>query len=109
MEIFDEALRKLSSGLKRPRTVKSLSKVQERLGRLKERCKRVSRHYKIKIVPDESGKKAKELKRERQPLNNSRMTHPGFYCLHTNEMEWIGEKLWRTYTMLTDVETVFQI
>ena len=36
------------------------------------------------------------------------MTHPGIYCLRTNELNWDEEKLWRTYTMLTDLESVFR-
>ena len=35
-------------------------------------------------------------------------THPGVYCLRSNEVDWEEEKLWRTYTMLTDLESVFR-
>lgn len=35
-------------------------------------------------------------------------THPGVYCLRSNELSWDEEKLWRTYTMLTDLESVFR-
>ena len=34
--------------------------------------------------------------------------HPGVYCLRTNELAWDEERLWRTYTMLTDLERVFR-
>jgi hypothetical protein len=30
-------------------------------------------------------------------------THPGVTCLRSNEMAWDEERLWRTYTMLTDI------
>ena len=30
-------------------------------------------------------------------------THPGVYCLRSNELTWDEEQLWRTYTMLTDL------
>ena len=36
------------------------------------------------------------------------MTHPGVYCLRTNELQWDEATLWRTYTMLTDLEAVFR-
>ncbi len=107
-ERFEKELERLSSGLNKPRTTKALGKVQERVGRLKERYKQVSRHYQIEIVPDESGKRAAELRWERVPVENTRLTHPGVYCLRTNELHWDAEKLWRTYTMLTDVEAVFR-
>lgn len=35
-------------------------------------------------------------------------THPGVYCLRSNELGWDEAKLWRTYTMLTDIESVFR-
>ena len=35
-------------------------------------------------------------------------TDPGVYCLRSNELGWDEEKLWRTYTMLTDLESVFR-
>ena len=36
------------------------------------------------------------------------LTHPGVYCLRSNETEWDDEKLWHTYIMLTDLEAVFR-
>ena len=30
------------------------------------------------------------------------------YCLRSNELDWDEEKLWRTYTLLTDLESVFR-
>ena len=35
-------------------------------------------------------------------------THPGVYCLRSNQTDWDEESLWRTYTTLTDVEAVFR-
>ena len=35
-------------------------------------------------------------------------TLPGVYCLRTNQTQWDDETLWRTYTMLTDLEAVFR-
>jgi hypothetical protein len=35
-------------------------------------------------------------------------TVPGVYCLRTNEADWDEATLWRTYTMLTDLEAVFR-
>ena len=36
------------------------------------------------------------------------MTHPGVYCLRTNQTDWDEETLWRTYVTLTDIEAVFR-
>ena len=37
-----------------------------------------------------------------------RETLPGVYCLRTNQEQWDETTLWRTYTMLTDLEAVFR-
>ena len=44
----------------------------------------------------------------RKPVDGSMTTHPGVYCLRSNETDWSEEKLWRTYTTLTDLEAVFR-
>lgn len=36
------------------------------------------------------------------------MQHPGVYCLRSNILNWEAETMWRTYSSLTDVETVFR-
>ena len=41
-------------------------------------------------------------------LSGGAGTHPGVYCLRSNETNWDEERLWRTYTMLTDLESVFR-
>jgi len=42
------------------------------------------------------------------PVAGTQLTHPGVYCLRTNEMNWDEASLWKTYTMLTDLEAVFR-
>ena len=66
------------------------------------------RHYAIELVPDATGKKAAALRFEEKPVEGSRLTHPGVYCLRSNETAWDAEQMWRTYTMLTDLEAVFR-
>ena len=60
------------------------------------------------MPPDETGVKVAALTWERMPVSGTQLTHPGVYCLRTNEMNWDEETLWRTYTMLTDLEAVFR-
>ena len=38
----------------------------------------------------------------------SAAAHPGVYCLRTTLVEWDDATLWRTYTMLTNLESVFR-
>ena len=105
---FEEGLTRLSEGLSRPRTHKGVEKVRERIGRLKEQSRGVAQHYTIEVLTDESGRKATELRWKRRPRQGSMATHPGVYCLRSNQTDWDEESLWRTYTTLTDVEAVFR-
>ncbi len=105
---FEQGLTRISEGLSRPRTPKGVGKVRERIGRLKEQSRGAAQHYVIEVLTDESGQKATELTWKRQPRPGSMATHPGVYCLRSNQTDWDEESLWRTYTLLTDVEAVFR-
>lgn len=108
MERFETGLAKVSAGLSKPRGEKNLNKLLERIGRLKEKGHGIGQHYKIELTPDESGKKAISLPWEKIPIDGTQLTHPGVYCLRTNETAWDEAGLWHTYTMLTDLEAVFR-
>lgn len=105
---FETELEKISAGLSRPRATRDINKLWQRIGRLKEKSHGVGQHYHIEIIPDESGKKAAAIHWEQKPVENTLLTHPGIYCLRSNEISWGEEQLWRTYTMLTDLESVFR-
>jgi len=107
-ERFEAGLQKIAEGLSKPRGEKRLAKLNERIGRLKEKCRGAGQHYAIELVPDATGQKAATLQFDKQPLAGSRLTHPGVYCLRSNETSWDAEQMWRTYTMLTDLEAVFR-
>lgn len=107
-ERFEGALQKLNEGLSRPRTHKRIDQLWERIGRLKEQSRGAAQHYHIDIIPDDSGEKAAAITWQRQPVAGSALTHPGVYCLRSNETEWDEETLWRCYIMLTDLEAVFR-
>ena len=108
MERFEEGLTKLADCLTKPRGEKRYEKLAERIGRLKERCHGIGQHYTITLTPDESGTKASALTWEKTPVSGTMVTHPGVYCLRSNETGWDETTLWQTYTMLTDLEAVFR-
>ena len=105
---FETALTELSEGLSKPRTHKRVDKVWQRIGRLKEKSRGIAQHYDIELDTDPSGKRATAVRFTRQALPGSMMTHPGVYCLRSNETDWDEATLWRTYFMLTDLEAVFR-
>jgi transposase len=107
-ERFEQGLAKLAAGLTKSRSDKSHAKLQEKIGRLKEKSHGIGQHYTISITCDESATKATALSWERTPVEGTQLTHPGVYCLRSNETSWDEAKLWQTYTMLTDLEAVFR-
>lgn len=107
-EGFEAGLQKLADGLQKPRGEKRLDRINERIGRLKERSRGAGQHYEISLSADESGKKATAITWEKRIKEGSMAAHPGVYCLRTNETGWDEEKLWRTYVTLTDLESVFR-
>jgi len=107
-ERFEAGLKSIADGLSKPRTDKRLDKLHQRIGRLKENSKGIGQHYAIELLPDASGKKAVGLRWTKQPQTGTRLTHPGVYCLRSNQTDWDSERLWRTYIMLTDLEAVFR-
>lgn len=105
---FEEGLRKLADSLQKPRGEKKQAKLLERIGKLKQKSRGASRHYQVDLATDETGDKVIGLTWEKQPVGGTSATHPGVYCLRSSETDWNEEKLWRTYTMLTDLESVFR-
>jgi hypothetical protein len=126
---FEEGLEKIVAGLGKPRSEKGYDKLMERIGRLKEKSRGASQHYTVTLeaneveespegtsseasdAQDKPGKTVKTVKTltwEKKLVAGTMATHPGVYCLRSNEMSWDAERLWRTYTMLTDLESVFR-
>lgn len=105
---YEAALDKLHKGLSKKGATKTYQKILERLGRLKEKYARAAQHYEISVIADDEKDKAMAITWKRVEKANSQATHPGVYCLRTNLTDWNEERLWRTYTMLTDLEAVFR-
>jgi len=105
---FEAELSKLHEGLSKKGCTKKRDKVNQRIGRLKGRFSRVAQHYRIDCTLDEKSINAVAIQWHFEPKEGSQATHPGVYMLRTNEVSWDDEQLWRTYTMLTDLEAVFR-
>ena len=101
-------LQKLADGLHKPRGEKRNAKILERIGRLKERSHGASQHLQINVSTDADGNTVNAISWEQTPVQGSMATHPGVYCLRSNQTDWDAEQLWRTYTLLTDLESVFR-
>jgi transposase len=107
-ERFEQGLTKLAEGITKPHGTKNRDKLLEKIGRLKEKSHGISQHYTITVSNDDSGKNATAITWEKNPVEGTILTHPGVYCLRSNETGWDEATLWQTYTMLTDLEAVFR-
>jgi len=107
-EMFEAGLQKIKDGLQKPRAEKRYDKLLERIGRLKEKSRGMGQHYTVNLETDASGKTVMALNWEKSPAAGTMATHPGVYCLRSSETTWDEERLWRTYSLLTDLESVFR-
>jgi len=106
-ERFEKGLQTLRENLHKPRGEKQMARIQERIGRLKEKCRGAGRHYEIHLIPGKEGTCA-DIEWKQHPVSGTQMTHPGVYCLRSNLVDWDETTLWRTYIMLTELESVFR-
>ncbi len=91
---FEDAMCALHDGL---------SKKIKKLGRLKERDRRVHRQYDIEVEPVEKGR-AGAVRWRRNALHAERGRQAGIYVLRTSPVEWDLETVVRTDWTLTELE-----
>ena len=103
---YEAALGKLSDGLSKPRARRKVAQINERIGRLKAKHRRVAGYYKLELAVAHD--RVTAVTWTRDPAKGSMADLPGVYCLRTNLMDWDAERLWKTYVTLTDIEAVFR-
>lgn len=104
---YEAALTKLSDSLSRPRARRKPEQVNERIGRLKAQDRHVAAYYQLSVTVDRD--RVDSLTWTRDPATGSRADLPGVYCLRSNLLDWDAERLWKTYSTLTDLEAVFRV
>ena len=98
---------KRSNGLVKKGTVKKYAKVIERLGRLKEKYKKVGHLFDVTVTPDNERQYVAQITwQQKDELVENKQA--GIYCLRTNDSNYDEKTLWHTYTMLTDIEAAFR-
>ena len=105
---FEAACERLKAGLSKPRGAKDVDTIMERLGRAKQRFSRGAQHYEVTIIKDETQLIALDITWSKRIKSGSAAAHPGVYCLRTSLVDRDDAALWRTYVMLTDLESVFR-
>jgi len=105
---FIAALQKVVATLTKPGIGKSVVKVMERIGRAKQRYASAAQHYMVNVVADETGANVAAITWEKHTKQGSAAMFPGVYCLRTTLIDLDDATLWRTYSMLTQLESVFR-
>lgn len=129
-ERFESELQALHAGLTKKGCTKRYDKVVERLGRLKERYKRVSGQYELRVerapaASDESADAAgaagqgprkqssqpplaAAVRWQRNDQHARKDARAGTYVLRTSHTDWDLERVARTYWQLTEIEATFR-
>lgn len=105
---FEADLQTLENGLHKKRCLKNYDKIMVKIGRLRQKYSRVSSQYSIDVEKDKKNGNATQITWQHKPTPETTDTHPGVYCLRTSQTDWDEKTLWKTYTMLTDLEGVFR-
>ena len=101
---LEEELIKAHSALSKKNGTKRYEKVIEKIGRLKERFKRVAHCYEVIVEKDPETNKAKAINWHLKETENNN----GLYVLRTNKADLTEEQIWNIYNTLTDIEDAFR-
>ena len=102
---FETDLQAVADALGKKRGTKSYPKVLERLGRLKQKHRRIASYYDIHVEKQDSQVIAVTWKTKDQKLDHR---FQGAYLLRSYGLNWSSKDLWETYVMLTEVEEAFR-
>jgi len=105
---FEAVLLELQEGLSKPHGTTDVAKIMERLGRAKQRLSRAAQHYQVEVSKDDTGTQVRAITWSKRIKPGSAAMHPGVYCLRTTLVELDNATLWRTYTMRSNLESVFR-
>ncbi len=103
---FTMELQKVSNGLTKKNGTKKYDKIQQKIGRLKEKYSKVGSQFKINIISDEKKERVTQLTWTHHPDKQSKT--PGIYCIRTNQTQLNNKEIWDTYRMLNDIEDAFR-
>jgi len=105
---FTKALDYLNEGLIKPRRTKLYDKVLQKVGALKSENSTISKYYDVTVKKDPNSKNALCVTYKEKIGTDDKSAMNGVYCLRTNNTTMDEKTLWKTYTTLTDLESVFR-
>lgn len=104
---MESALNYLKEGLTSRRRMKSLEKIHQKIGRLREKYSRLAQHYNITVHPSEDGTTVQNITwtYDAEKVESS---FSGTYTLRTNVKDLSAERIWEIYIMLSGAESCFR-
>ena len=102
---FEEGLKSIQKTVNNPRGQRSIEKIHQRLGRLKERNRGVPGYFNIKIKDDKKNVTLFEFERV---SNTSKEKKSGTYFIRTSIDEKQEDKIWYLYRTINEVEATFK-
>jgi transposase len=106
-ERFLQALGGLKGSIER-KNILLVTKVSERIGRIKERYPSIAGHYEISLELDDERKKVVNLSWVKKASREHRSTLAGCYVIETSHRELTAKEIWELYTTLVRVEDAFR-
>lgn len=103
---FETGMEAIAESLKKPRANKTPEKINQRIGRLKERCKGIGEKY--DIVQEEDKGSIAGLSWKYNPDNRAEKK-AGNYMIRTSILAEQEELLWKLYRILGEIESLFKV
>jgi Transposase len=100
---FEEGLGRIHKALEKKHGTKRYDKVMEKIGRLKERCRRIARRYEITVAKNDHAIVTAVTWQRKDEEH-----HPGVYVLRSNRADLTETQFFDIFSMLTDIEDAFR-
>lgn len=104
---FEEGIQSINEGIHRKRGTKRLDKVNQRLGRLKEKYPSVHQYYDVTITDDGKGTATSISCRHKTGVDPDKKA--GIYFLRTTLDESNEKTLWTIYNVIREIEYTFRV
>jgi transposase len=104
---FEEGIQSIREGIAKKGGTKKISKVHERIGRLKQKYPSVHNYYDIIVKDDEKGTVTSISCKHRTGEDTDKQT--GIYFLRTSLMGHEEATLWTIYNIIREIEYTFRV
>lgn len=101
---FEDSLKEVKNALNKKHGTKKYEKVLEKIGRLKEKYRRVARRYDISVEKDDGTGNAININWQMKQIDDT----SGYYVLRSNLTDQNEKEVFDIFTMLLDLEDAFR-